>query len=68
MDKKYFTLNHLNKTIQDFEYGEHEKSNVPRAIDKEWLIASQSGVYMNSHSYTMVLRSFHIQTTIIIEL
>lgn len=35
VERKYFTLNHLNKTMLDFNYGEHEKSNSPRSLDRD---------------------------------
>lgn len=34
-EKKYFTLNHFNKIITNFKYGEHEKHNAPRSIDRD---------------------------------
>lgn len=40
IDKKYFSLNYLNKMFQDFDYGEHEKLNAPRSIDRERLTAN----------------------------
>lgn len=58
IDEKYFTLNNLNKIFQDMEYGEHEKSNAPRPIDRDRLTASgdklgQSGLYSKQlGSYT----------------
>lgn len=33
--EKYFTINHLNAVLLRFKYGEHEKFNSPRPIDRE---------------------------------
>lgn len=35
VEEKQFSLNHLNKIMLKFNYGEHEKFNSPRPIDKE---------------------------------
>ena len=35
VEEKYFTLNHLNKSIRDFHYGEHEKLSTPRALERD---------------------------------
>lgn len=35
VEKKYFTLAHLNKIILGFQYGHHEQYNSPRPLDRE---------------------------------
>lgn len=40
VDRKYFSINYLNKTISDFGFGDHEKMNRPRPIDRERLIGN----------------------------
>jgi len=35
VEEKYFTLNHLNKRMQDFQYGEHEKFSAPRSLERD---------------------------------
>lgn len=40
INKKYFTLNYLNKVFKDFKYGEHERTNAPRPIDRELLLSN----------------------------
>ena len=35
VEEKMFSLNHLNKIMTDFKYGEHEKFNSPRVIDMD---------------------------------
>ena len=35
VEEKYFPINLLNKIILEFNYGEHEKLNSPRPIDRE---------------------------------
>ena len=34
-EQHYFSLAHLNKAIRTFKYGEHEKFNQPRPIDRD---------------------------------
>lgn len=35
VEEKYFSITHLNKIISHFNYGEHEKYNRPRPIDRD---------------------------------
>lgn len=35
IERKYFTLNILNKAITEFPYADFEKTNRPRIIDRE---------------------------------
>ena len=37
IEEKLFTINCLNKVFSDFGYGDHEKMNAPRPIDRERL-------------------------------
>lgn len=48
--RKYFSLNNLNKVILTFKYGEHEKVNSPRPIDRDRIVnvsdkLGQSGLF-----------------------
>lgn len=50
VEKKYFTINHLNKIMLGFQYGEHEKFNAPRPLDRDRITGDsdklgQSGEY-----------------------
>lgn len=38
--KKFFSLNSLNKIITDFQFGDEEQKNRPRPIDKDRLTAN----------------------------
>lgn len=40
IEEKFFTLSCLNKAILGFEFGDHEKVNRPRIIDRERLTMS----------------------------
>lgn len=35
VEERFFTIHYLNKVMLDFQYGEHEKSNLPRPIDRD---------------------------------
>ena len=38
--ESYFSVNHLNKTFVGFTYGDHEKVNRPRAIERERIVGN----------------------------
>lgn len=55
-----FSLSELNKIISTFPYGEHEKGNSPRTIDRERIAKlndklGQSGIIISTYSYPLNL-------------
>ena len=55
IDHRLFTLQQLNKQIEEFEYGYSEKANAPRPIDREHLTSADNKLVQSGMLSTTVL-------------